>query len=274
MATKNDLANLRFGRWTVLDEPSWIEKRLSMVWCVCDCDTKRAVRRSWLLRGLTKSCGCRNTERVKTVNLKHGGHLSPEYRIWGGMKSRCSNTKDPKKRKNYADRGIRVCDRWLHSFENFLADMGERPSKQHTLDRINNDGNYEPSNCRWALGTVQHRNKRTTLRYEYKGEIKTAKEWSELSGIDYEVLIRRVGYGWSIERTLTTPVQKRGTPPLPCPLCGSQPEVHRRKSGKKPIYFFCPSCQIVAPSGDGFDAYDARFRWNRYCKSLANFGKD
>ena len=160
MPTRIDIANQRFGRLIAL-KPT---KRDQSGWwwlCICDCGKQTTVRGTVLRRNDTKSCGCSMHE----TKIKHGHHRrhngrhtpSPTYISWAGMLTRCRNSKQ-RCYTNYGGRGITVCKRWL-TFKNFLADMGERPAGL-TLDRINNDGNYEPKNCRWATLKEQRNNQR------------------------------------------------------------------------------------------------------------------
>jgi hypothetical protein len=127
----------------------------------------------------------------------------PEYRVWSSMKSRCLNPRDTRFDR-YGGRGISVCARWL-SFDCFLADMGPRPSMSHSIERVDIDGNYEPSNCKWATPVEQARNTRRTARWTFRGETRSAKEWSEILGIPYQTLMTRVHVcGWTVERALAT----------------------------------------------------------------------
>lgn len=125
----------------------------------------------------------------------------PEYRIWHRAKSRCTYQK-----KNgferYGGRGITMCERWLHSFANFYADMGPRPSPKHSIDRIDNDGNYTPSNCRWATRREQDSNRSITRRLTFSGTTKTVQEWAELTGLNYRTLVGRINRGWPSKRAL------------------------------------------------------------------------
>lgn len=142
--------------------------------------------------------------------LKHGhcvNGLSTTYRSWLNLKQRCSNKKNTKFVR-YGGRGIKVCKRWLNSFENFLADMGEKPIGL-TLDRVDNDGDYRPSNCRWATSKQQARNKTTNRFITYQGETLCLFDWARRTGIRWNTLQKRLEMGWSIHRTLTEPVRKR-----------------------------------------------------------------
>jgi hypothetical protein len=123
------------------------------------------------------------------------------FAIWNSMVRRCG---DPRE-KSYGGRGISVCDRWRRSFLNFKDDMGERPTNNHSLGRIDNDKGYEPSNCRWETPIEQNRNRRNSIIYELRGERKTEGEWAASLGITQTALQRRLMHGWPLEKALTTP---------------------------------------------------------------------
>lgn len=152
-----DLTGVRFGRLMVI-EKAVLEKPGQAKWvCKCDCGKIISVRSQDLRNTRTQSCGCLRNELIS----KHKLSRTNEYHIWIGIKARC-NQPNSKGYHNYGGRGIKLCERW-ERFENFLEDMGPRPSPSHSIDRINVNGNYEPSNCRWATTLEQARNKRKEI---------------------------------------------------------------------------------------------------------------
>lgn len=144
--------------------------------------------------GKVTSCKTCGAERTKKASIRHGATDSDEYRVWTNMLTRCRNPKSTPY-KNYGARGIRVCDRWADSFDAFLSDMGKRPSKEHSIERDDNNGNYEPSNCRWITRAEQARNKRNSIRPVINGVERSLREWSEVSGISVCALDQRYRAG-------------------------------------------------------------------------------
>jgi len=145
-------------RWTIVGEPEWDERRRRRVPVQCMCGTTRRVRAEKLHDGRSRSCGCLARELNAARMTKHGWSRTPEYRTWQDMIQRCTNPQ-AERYADYGARGITVCQRWLSSFENFLADMGGRPAGL-SLDRIEVNGHYDPSNCRWATRSEQNANRR------------------------------------------------------------------------------------------------------------------
>lgn len=166
--------------------------------CVCDCGQTIQTTTYQLKSGKTKSCGCYSRERVTT----HGMDGTPTYNTWAHMLTRCRNV-NHKQYPSYGGRGIKVCERWL-SFEDFFSDMGIKPNDM-SLDRIDNDGNYEPSNCRWATSNEQNRNRRVSPKYEWHGEIKSLADLADMHGLKWRRVYERMRSGWTLERALTTP---------------------------------------------------------------------
>jgi hypothetical protein len=161
-----DLTGQCFGELQVLFRD--VEKRARAAYwmCICSCGKQVSVHSSSLVRGLTKSCGHLKSETTKKLHKTHGMTRTPEYQAWSGMITRCENAKRDDY-PLYGGRGIKVCDRWRTSFENFYTDMGPRPSKKHSLDRYpDKNGDYAPNNCRWATREQQARNKRSTVLTE------------------------------------------------------------------------------------------------------------
>ena len=204
-----DRRGQRFGRLVVIDDAEPFvaaSGRVAMAWmCQCDCGSVFKLRSGSLTSGNTRSCGCLRKELVGTWSRTHGMRWTAEYRIWLGIRNRCNNPRCP----NFADyggRGIKICPEW-DSFLAFFSDMGPRPSDRHSVDRIDNNKGYEPSNCRWATQTQQSRNMRRNRYVLYLGQRVCMAEAAELSGIPRDTLKRRVYLGWEGDR-LFSPVKR------------------------------------------------------------------
>lgn len=201
----------RFGRLVVqyLHEKRGYGKRYL---CICDCGETTIVFKENLRQGKTTSCGCFRKEKSQQLNLSHGkasskNGRSSEYKTWSDMKTRCFNSKS-QNYPLYGGRGITVCERWSQSFGNFLSDMGTKPFLKAQIDRINNDGNYEPGNCRWVDAFQNSRNRRVSAFITYNGVTATIPEWAEKTGIAKNILYHRLYRGWDLDRIFTQ--QPRG----------------------------------------------------------------
>ena len=199
MGKVKNLAGKTYGLLTVVALVK-VENGRSYWLCKCECGNTKVIRGTNLQRGCAKSCGCARHP------VKHGMYGTTEHNIWSSLIQRCTNP-NSQFYHNYGGRGIRVCARWRTSFEAFLEDMGPRPSKKHSIDRFpNNDGNYEPGNCRWATRKEQQRNKRTSRILRYKGLELPAVVMAEHCGVNYKRLMDRLYMGWSVEDAIERPV--------------------------------------------------------------------
>ncbi len=149
----------------------------------------------------TKSCGCWRVESPSHAFTTHGMVNSSEYRIWSHIKTRCFNAKS-RFYERYGGRGIGMCLAWVDSFESFYDDMGPRPTPRHSIDRIDNDGHYEPGNCRWATPAQQSANRSTVRNFEFNGVTDSIAGWSRRSGVPYPKLYRRLAAGWPFARAI------------------------------------------------------------------------
>lgn len=221
MADPMLLVGRQFGRLTVTG-PVGRRDGQTAISCACSCGAVGLFVPSVLTRGSATSCGCGKIERARSLHkmrtspprIKHGHARRkvrhPLYATWVGMKQRCF---DPRHQDFaiYGGRGITVCFQWKESFENFLSDMGPKPSLRHSIDRINTDGNYEPGNCRWASSAEQMRNVRTNRLITIGAETLTLAEWSVRSGLGHKTISYRIGKGWPASRAVFDP-PRCGTP--------------------------------------------------------------
>ncbi len=193
-----------FGRLTVIKFFGTNGANRALWICKCRCGKTKTILSDSLVSGRTKSCGCLNVEQIKKAKTTHGyANKIPEYRIWKSMTGRCNN-KNNESFNNYGGRGIRVCRRWL-KFENFLLDMGKRPSKNHSIDRLNNDDGYSKNNCRWATSNQQNRNKRSNINILFNGKTQCLKDWAKELNMAYLTLYDRIHkLNWSVDKALST----------------------------------------------------------------------
>ena len=197
-----DLTGKKFGRLTVLryshksgNKHYWL--------CKCDCGKEKPVIGCCLKSGNTKSCGCYNKEKRIETHTKHGMKNTKIYYVWKAIKKRCENPNDTAY-KNYGGRGIKVCDEWKNDFTSFYNWSIKNGYKEGlSIDRIDNNGNYEPLNCRWATRIEQGRNTRKNRFIEYNGEKHCISEWSSLLGIKQRKIYDRLKKGWSIEKVFS-----------------------------------------------------------------------
>jgi hypothetical protein len=193
-----DLTGKKFGRLIVQGRSSAPSRSKQAMWiCLCDCGKTKIIVSQSIRSGHSTSCGCLHDEMRLTVPYKHGLGKTREYHVWKGMIKRCTDVTH-KGYRHYGGRGITVCERWLNSVENFYADMGPRPART-TLDRIENDGNYEPGNCRWASHLTQGANKRNSRFVTAFGETHIISEWARRLGSNHPHIANLIKQGKSLE---------------------------------------------------------------------------
>lgn len=199
MVDNPTLNGYSFGKLTVLHETGRTSKSGCRYWeCICECGKRRSVAGMDLVNMKYTSCG--------RCNYKYK-EVDSEYNVWSAMMQRCYNENNPSYH-NYGGRGIKVCERW-HNYSSFIKDIGNRP-KGGTLDRINNNGNYEPKNCRWVDMKTQQNNRRNNRIIVHNGKEYTVSELARIYGVEREILFDRVlKYGWSVEDAISTPIRGR-----------------------------------------------------------------
>lgn len=206
-ATMKIPTGTKFGRLTVIDGSIRLNGQLKLK-CRCDCGTEKFIRPGHLSNNTTQSCGCLASELSSKRATVHGELVNhsprtPEYKSWQKMIGRCVNPNNHAY-ENYGGRGISVFPDWVKSFAVFLSYIGRKPTSEHSIERIENGGNYEPGNVRWATMVEQANNRRTNRRISFCGTTLTAAQWELKTGIKSFTILERIKRGWSITKTLTT----------------------------------------------------------------------
>lgn len=208
MAKIIELGGVRFGRLVALSrERSGGETKWR---CVCDCGREKSVRSKDLRNGATRSCGCIKREETIARCTTHGKSKTAEFRIWVGIKKRCTNP-NATNFAHYGGRGIGLCDEWAASFDAFLSHVGRRPTHHHCIERIENDRGYVPGNVRWALHAEQMQNTRRSRRVTYRGEPMTVSAAARAAGgiVRAQTAVRRINAGWGIAAAVETAAAPR-----------------------------------------------------------------
>src|ERR1700685_582097 len=200
----DDLAiRQKFNRWSILR----IESK-DRAFCICECGTQKSILKRTLRCGTSKSCGCYRDIRTRETHTKHGKCETKAYWCWSKIIMRCHNPKD-KRFKDYGAKGITVCDEWRSSFESFYRDMGDPPSKNHSIDRISSTGNYEITNCKWATPLEQSSHISTNRIFTIGNETTHISEWCRRKNINLSTVRARLKKGMNIEEALNELVQER-----------------------------------------------------------------
>lgn len=203
-----NLTGKRYGRLKVVKYIG-IKDTHKAYLCKCDCGNEKIMKSSDLRSGRVRSCGCYRTQYMINKNTTHGLRKHRLYGIWNNIKSRCTNPNSDSYNR-YGGRGIKMCAEWKDNFKAFYDWSMENGYKENlTIDRINNDGNYEPDNCRWVTDKKQANNRNNNKNFTLNNETKTLTEWCEHFNINYRTVQDRLKRGWSIKRALTEPVQSK-----------------------------------------------------------------
>ena len=203
MLTYHDITGQQFGKWTVLRYSRNAPTRFI---CRCECGTESEVRAGNLMNGSSPCCRRCGIDQQAATMRTHGHSRTLIYGIWTQMKKRCTNPRD-KSYAGYGAKGIHVCARWLNSFAAFLADMGERPSNRHSIERVDGTKGYEPGNCVWATASEQTRNMSTNIFVVIDGNRMILKDACRIKQLPYDAVRCRLYRGWSMERALSTPLR-------------------------------------------------------------------
>lgn len=222
MALK-DLTGIRFEKLLITHRAENKKDGTARWFCICDCGETRVIAGTGLRAGRHKSCGCSSPKFTAERSTIHGKAGSRVYIIWQGMRVRCSDKSYGKTRKNYFEKGIRVCSDW-ESFEKFYADMGDPPDG-FTLERINGDAGYSKENCKWASKKEQANNTSANLPVSYGGQTKNVSQWAEEIGVKPNTLIYRLRRGIPVERAIKASIGHIGTQKMQlreraCEVCG------------------------------------------------------
>jgi len=209
MSAKQDLTGQIFGRLTVIRDVGR-DTGKKVIWeCLCSCGKLTLSTGGLLKRGVKKSCGCLNLDKLKARSTTHGLSKHPLYFRWKGMRARCSDNINSPDFKYYTGRGIYICDEWKEDFLTFYNwSLANGYEKGLSLDRIDNDGPYSPENCRWVDCFVQGNNRRDNVWITYNGECHTIVQWSNILNIPEKVLQTRLKK-WPLERAMTEPLKMK-----------------------------------------------------------------
>lgn len=202
MAKRENLIDRAFSKLVVVNRAEDTRDGRPQWRCLCECGNFTIVSSRNLRSGGTKSCGCWRKEKIGQERKTHGMSKTTIYYIWSGIRKRCMDRKHPQYHR-YGGRGINICLRWRYSFDNFLADMGERPSNRHSVERDDNDGDYEPNNCKWATAKEQANNRRNNRKMLFEGELLSVAEIARRIGIGRDTLTYRLNHGYSLDDAAT-----------------------------------------------------------------------
>ena len=209
MSKVTNLTGKKFGRLYVISRNGSNEHGRALWLCKCECGNIKTILSSSLINGSTNSCGCYNKETSRNRQLKHNKSNTKLYKVWQGIKTRCYD-KNFMYYDNYGGRGIQVYDEWKNDFAKFYNwSMNNGYKEGLTIDRIDNDGNYEPSNCRWVTRAKQNNNMRKNILLHYHGEEKTISDWAIEFNLNRTALYYRIKRGWPLEQALT--ISTKGT---------------------------------------------------------------